>query len=186
MIQCKHDICVNQKFDISKIGKCWWKRKHISISLYKGNYNSPTIIKYQSMITDIPNDEIFHHSNINNDNELMNVNDNFISKELKINKFLPEEQISHSSYSVICENLYNDIKNKSEISNYNIGLLLEISHVINSTTDKTIMLSRLLEQTKEFKNIFSNMNEKSNIMLNEPTKIHHKTSHKRKKSILEH
>ena len=45
MIQCKHDICVNQKFDISKIGKCWWKRKHISQSLHKGNYNSPTIIK---------------------------------------------------------------------------------------------------------------------------------------------
>ena len=46
MIQCKHDICVNQKFDISKIGKCWWKLKNISLSLYKGNYNSPTIIKY--------------------------------------------------------------------------------------------------------------------------------------------
>ena len=29
------------------------------------------------------------------------------------------------------------------------------------------------------------MNEKLNIMLNEPIKIHHKTSHKRKKSILE-
>ena len=94
--------------------------------------------------------------------------------------------MSYSSYPAICDNLYNDIKNKSEISNYVIGLLLEISHVINSTTDKTIVLSRLLEQTKEFQNIFSNMNEKSNIMLNEPIKIHHKTSHKRKKSILEH
>ena len=97
------------------------------------------------MITDIPNDEIFHHSKINNDNELMNVNDNFISKESKIKKILPEEQISYSSYSVICENLYNDIKNKNEISNYGIGLLLEISHVINSAIDKTIVLSRLLE-----------------------------------------
>ena len=115
----------------------------------------------------------------------MNVNDNVISKELEINKSLPEQQMSYSSYSAICDNLYNDIKNKNEISNYVIGLLLEISHVINSTTDKTIVLSRLLEQTKEFQHIFSNMNEKSNIMLNEPIKIHHKTSHKRKKSILE-
>ena len=92
MIQCKHDICVNQKFDISKIGKCWWKRKHISQSLHKGNYNSSTIIKYQSMITDIENDEIFIHSKINNDNELMNVNDNYISNELKIENFLPENK----------------------------------------------------------------------------------------------
>jgi len=94
--------------------------------------------------------------------------------------------MSYSSYSAICDNLYNDIKKKNEISNYVIGLLLEISHVINSTIDKTIVLSRLLEQTREFQNIFSNMNEKSNIMLNEPINIHHKTSHKRKKSILEH
>ena len=100
------------------------------------------------MTTDIPNVETFHHSKIKNDNELMNVNDNFISKELKINKILPEQQVSYSSYSVICGNLYNNIKNKSEISNYVFGLLLEISRVIKSTTDKTIVLSRLLEQTK--------------------------------------
>ena len=148
MIQCKHDICVNLKFDISKIGKCWLKRRHISQSLHKGNYNSPTIKKYQSMITDIPNDEIFIHSKINNDNELMNVNDNYISHELKIDNFLPEKQVSYSSYSVICGNLYNNTKNKSEISNYVFGLLLEISRVIKSTADKTIVLSRLLEQTK--------------------------------------
>ena len=146
------------------------KEKTITQSSYKGNYNSPTIIKYQSMTTDIQNVETFHHSKIKNDNELMNVNDNFISKELKINKILPEQQVSYSSYSVICDNLYNDIKNKREISNYFIGLLLGISHVINSTTDKTIVLSRLLEQTKEFQNMFSNMNEKSNIILNEPIK----------------
>ena len=59
----------------------------------------------------------------------MNVNDNTISNELKINHLLPKKQISYSSYSVICENLYNDIKNKSEISNCIIGLLLEMSHV---------------------------------------------------------
>ena len=138
------------------------------------------------MITDILIDEIFIHSKINNDNELMNANDNYISKELKFDNFLPEEQVSYLSYSVICENLYNNIKNKSEISSYVIGLLLEISHVINSTTDKTIVLSRLLEQTKEFKNIFSNTKESSNITLNEPTKIHHKIFHKKKKAILEH
>ena len=43
-----------------------------------------------------------------------------------------------------------------------------MSHVINNTTDKTFVLSRLLEQTKQFKNMFSNMKESSNTMLNEP------------------
>ena len=46
------------------------------------------------MISDIPNVETFHHSEIKNVNELMNVNDNFISKELEINKILPEQQMS--------------------------------------------------------------------------------------------
>ena len=84
---------------------------------------------------------MFLHSEISNNNltynniELMNVNDDYISNELKICHFLPEEQISYSSYSVICENLYNDIN----------------SHVINNTTDKTVVLYRLLKQTKEFK-----------------------------------
>ena len=84
----------------------------------------------------------------------MNVNNDIISNELKIDHLLSEEQISYSSYSVICQNLYNNIKNKSEILNYVIGLLLEMSHIINNTTDKTIVLSRLVEQIKEFNNFF--------------------------------
>ena len=112
------------------------------------------------MVSDIPNDEMFLHSEINNNNltfpnnELMNMNDDTISNELKIDHLLSEEQISYSSYSVICENLYNDIKNKSVILNYVIGLLLEMSHIINNTTDKTILLSRLLEQIKELNFFF--------------------------------
>ena len=61
-----------------------------------------------------------------------------------------------------------------------------MTHVINNTTDKSIVLSRLLEQIKKF-NFFSNMKESSNIMLNEPSKMnHHKNSNKRKKSIFEY
>ena len=63
------------------------------------------------MISDIPNDEIFLHFEINNNNltlhnnELMHVNDDTISNELKFDHLLPEEQISYSSYSVICEKI---------------------------------------------------------------------------------
>ena len=68
MVQYKHDIRVNQKFDISEIGNWWWKRKNISLSWNKANYNSPTIIKYKSMIIDIPNDQMFLHNETNNNN----------------------------------------------------------------------------------------------------------------------
>ena len=160
MMQCKHDIYVNHYFDISKIRKCWLKRKNISQSSNKGNYNSPTIIKYKSMIRNVPNDEMFLHNEINshnttvNNNGLVIVNDIKIPNELKIEELLPEERVSYSSYSVIYDNIYNDIKNKNEISKYVIVLLLEMSHVINNTTGKTIVISRLLEQTKKFNFFF--------------------------------
>ena len=93
---------------------------------------------------------------------------------------LPEERISYSSCSVISDNLYNDIKNKSEISKYIIGLQLEMRHIINNIKNKSIILTRLLDETKQFKKMFSNMMESSNIILNGPTKIHHKQSNKKK------
>ena len=70
-----HDICVNNFFNISKIGECWFKRKNISQSSNKGNYNSTTIIKYKSIISDVPNDEKFLHNEINNYNTILNSND---------------------------------------------------------------------------------------------------------------
>ena len=122
MMKCKHDIYVNNFFDINKIRKCWLKRKNISQSSNKGNYNSPTIIKYKSMINDVPNDEMFLHNELNNHNTTVNsndlnnnrnttdnrndlnlVNDIKISNELKFDDFLPEERITYSSYSVICD-----------------------------------------------------------------------------------
>ena len=96
------------------------------------------------MISGIPNDQIFFHNETNNNNktddnnESMKINDIKISNKLIIEDLLPEDRISYSSYSVICDNLYNNIKNKSELSKYVIGLLLEMSHVINNTTNKSI------------------------------------------------
>ena len=72
------------------------------------------------------------------------------------------------------------------MSKYVIGLLLEMSHVINNTTNKCIFLTRLFNQTKQFRHMFSNTKESSNIMLDKPTKNHHKQSSKRKKYALEY
>ena len=99
MMQCKHDICVNQNLISVKLESVGWKEKNISQSSNECNYNSPTIIKYKSMISDVPNDEIFLHSEINNhnttvnNNELMIVNDVKIPNELKVEGVLSEERI---------------------------------------------------------------------------------------------
>ena len=65
-----------------------------------------------------------------------------------------------------------------------------MGHDINITKNKNIVISRLLKQTDNYNNIFSDMKESSYIMLNEPSKIQHKQSHKqshkRKKSVLEY
>ena len=102
------------------------------------------------MISDVPNDQMCLHNETNNNNktddnnEWMKVNDIKISYKLTIKYLLTEDWISYCSYSVLCDNLYNDIKNKSKISKHVIGLLLEMSHVINNTTNKSIALSQLL------------------------------------------
>ena len=131
------------------------------------------IINYYNT-TDNSNDLHNNHNTTVNRSDLNLVNDVKISNELKFDSLSPEEWICYSSYSVICDNLYNDIKNKSGMPKYVIGVLLEMSHVINNTTNKSIVLNRLLDQIKQFKNMFSNMKKISTIMLNEPTKIHHK------------
>ena len=129
------------------------------------------------MITNVPKDQFLQNetSKINatdDDKDTTKINNFPYSTDLAIEDMLPEEQISYSSYSVICDNLYNNIKNKNQISKYFIGLLLKMKHVINNTTDKNITLSRLLELTKQLKSIFSNMKKSTDVMLEEPIKNH--------------
>ena len=40
MMQCKRNICLNRKSNLTKIGKCWLKRKNITKLLNKCLYNS--------------------------------------------------------------------------------------------------------------------------------------------------
>ena len=96
------------------------------------------IINYYNT-TDNSNDLNNNHNTTVNRSDLNLVNDVKISNELKFDSLSPEERIFYSSYSVICDNLYNDIKNKSEISQYFIGFLLKMNHVINITTNKSIV-----------------------------------------------
>ena len=159
------------------------KRKNITQSSNKGLYNSPTIVRYNTIETNFNNEQFFHDEPdktniIDNDDDILNTDELQNSNDLVIEDSFPEDKISYSSCSVICDNLYHDIKNNNQISNYVIGLLLEMRHVINNTKNKSIVISRLIKQTENYKHIFSDMKENSNIFLNKPSKIQHKQSHK--------
>ena len=49
--------------------------------------------------------EINNHNTTVNNNELMIVKDIKIPNKLKIEDLFPEERISYSSYTIICDNL---------------------------------------------------------------------------------
>ena len=129
MMQCKHDICLNKKFNSTEIRKCWLQRKNTTQSSNKGLYNSPAIVRYNTMVTDFQNEQIFYdESYITNitdaDDDIMKNNDLQNIDDTEIEDTYPENKISYSIYSVICENLYNDIKNDNQISNHVIRFLL--------------------------------------------------------------
>ena len=119
------------------------------------------------------------------DDDLMNNNELQNNDDTEIEDTSPDNNISYSTYSIICKSLYNDIKNDNKISNYVIGLLLETREVVNNTKNTHIVISRLLQKTDKHKKIFTKIKESTNIMLNEPLIIHYKQSFKRKKSVLQ-
>ena len=74
MMQCKHDICLNKKINLAKIRKCWLKRKNIAQLSNKGLYNSPIIIRYNTMETNFNKEQICFHdepdkTNISDDSD---------------------------------------------------------------------------------------------------------------------
>ena len=128
------------------------------------------------MVAKFQNEQMLHDefyiSNITDvDNDLMKNDESQKIDDIEIEDTCLENKISYSTYSVICEHLYNDIKNDNSISNYIIRLLLEMREVINNTKNKNIVISRLLNQTKKYENMFTEMKESSNTSLNEPFKF---------------
>ena len=70
-MQCKHQISILKQFDISKIDRCWHKRKGITMSSNLKSYLSPILF---SMDLNIDNDEsnldIFDNNIINDNSEM--------------------------------------------------------------------------------------------------------------------
>ena len=80
------------------------------------------------------------------------------------------EIISFSSYSIICNNLYEVIKNNNEKSTCLIGIILEMKKVIISKNNNNLTLDQLVTHFKKFKHTF--MPSKKNwLFLIEPRSI---------------
>ena len=61
--------------------------------------------------------------------------------------------VMHSSYMVICNCLYNHMKNYDQISNLIVGLSLEFKQIINSKDETYLVLDNLSKRVDNYKKI---------------------------------
>ena len=135
LMQCKHQISILRQFDISKIDRCWHKRKGITMSSNLKSYLSPRLFSMDSYIdNDESNLDVFDNI-INNDNseiekcydtDMINVNipDEIIDiidineqNENNIDSNKHKDTLSYQSYSTICDDLYNIMKKRKQYQN---------------------------------------------------------------------
>ena len=65
-LQCKHQISILRQFNISKIDRCWHRRKGISMSSNLRSYSSPRLFSmYLNIDSNESNFDIFDNSIIN-------------------------------------------------------------------------------------------------------------------------
>ena len=69
-----------------------------------------------------------------------------------------------SSYSSICNDLYNVIKNNNGITALFVGMLLEMKDLINSKNNKQLNLDQMITHFSNYKNTFT-PSEKENILV---------------------
>ena len=88
------------------------------------------------------------------------------------------------SYTTICNDIFNIIKNNNEVSAFVGGILLEMKEVIHCKDDNILNVERLTKHVNNFKNIFTPMDKESLIALKESTKYQTRNHLKEKKVSL--
>ena len=79
-----------------------------------------------------------------------------------------KDTLSHKSYTIICDELYNImIKNKT-ILTVVVGMQLELKTLFSSDRTKNIDLNRIISHFDNFKNTFTPLGKESNLNLNAP------------------
>ena len=165
MIQCKYYISIHRNLNISKIDRCWYQRKGIPQSYNYGSYLSPEIYTFDSYLDN--NEDNFEFFDINNNNEtepgcifdenLFNFNqpDDNEEKRNNLKSILFTETLSYKSFILICNELYNVMKNNKEIPIIVVGMLLERKEVIISKQNTNLHLNRIIKHFSNFKHTFT-------------------------------
>ena len=178
-MQCKHQISINKQFDIQKIDKCWHQRMNISKSSNHGSYVSPRIFSINlSIYNDESNMDICDNKPSIFENNMINANDPDKTVDI-IDLNNSNNTLSHKSFTVICDGLYNSMENNKSTSTFVIGMLLEIKRVISSPESQNLDLNRMLTHFDNFKTTFTPLAKESNLILNEPKFCSMRTSTKR-------
>ena len=133
LMQCLHQISILKKNEVSKIDRCWHKRKGISMSSNLISYSS---LRLFSMTLNIDNDEsnfnIFDNNIINDYSEAENcfdldminadhsgeivvIIDNNKYNDTIIDNNKHKDTLSYKSYTTICDELYNIMRKKKTI-----------------------------------------------------------------------
>ena len=121
MIECKHRISINRKIDISKIDKCWYKRKGLSLLSNYGPFSSPKIYTFDCWLDyDEDNFEIFDNNYHNDDPEIeCTFDDNLVNIEHpdeyveRIDNNTTDKSTNtliYTSISSICDELHTTTK----------------------------------------------------------------------------
>ena len=201
LMQCKHQISIQIQFDISKIDRCWHKRKGISMSSNLRSYSSPRLFSMDLNIdSDESNFDIFDNNIINdyseiencfdldminadNPNEIINIVDNNKYKYFIIDNNKHKYTLSYKSYTTICDELYNIMRKNKTISTFVVDMLLEMKTVLSSDRTQNMDLNRIIFHFNNFKNTFTPLEKESNFNLNESTSCSLKPNAKRIKLI---
>ena len=129
MIQCKHMMIANKILNLILIGKCKYQSHTISQWCNIGSHTSPRL--YISF-TELKDDGVFPFANIehNSDNHESNNNQKYFDEinitVIETNQFCNDnveytenntsnEFVTRSSYMVICNKLFNSMKNDNQI-----------------------------------------------------------------------
>ena len=187
LMQCKHQISILRQFDISKIDRCWHKRKCISMSSNLRSYLSPILFSMDLNIdSDESNFDIFDNNIINDyseteycfdldmintdhPDEIVDIIDNNKHNDSIIDNKKQKDTLSYKSYTTICDELYNIMRKKKTISTFVVGMLLEMKTVLSSYRTQNMDLNRIISHFDNFKNTFTPLEKESKLNLIQPT-----------------
>ena len=93
----------------------------------------------------------YNNRSVNNDQFVTCNNAHIALNELKIVCIPSKEKVYFSSFTVIYNNVCDDIKNDNILLTYMCCSFLELRKIVNSKSKKSIIIDRLMKQIEKYK-----------------------------------